>query len=255
MPIIENPDPALPLSQGDILKEIRLFLTRGGWTPAGGDSHKTPHKLCMVVSRPCALTHKAHAIVAAIERFTDRVPRDIETFEDIRAFLIDLRDGTESPDVFYLGQLPGYEGRYGARLDSLHTFELPEDGPTLRLFTDQKRIGKLHIDFVRDLHLRVFRAFASLGFDDHRWLSTEDLQWLVSRGRSEVNSAEADVRGAETALHSAQAQGFRSANEQQTLEKAVESARRSLTERRTRLAPYEAELAARSTQATAGRGI
>jgi hypothetical protein len=28
--------------------------------------------------------------------------------------------------------------------------------------------------FVRDLHTRIFRAFATLGFDDHGWMSTQD---------------------------------------------------------------------------------
>jgi hypothetical protein len=28
--------------------------------------------------------------------------------------------------VFYLGQVPGFEGRFGARLDSLHTIQIPK---------------------------------------------------------------------------------------------------------------------------------
>ena len=31
MPIIEHPQPGSPLSQGDILKDINLFLRADGW--------------------------------------------------------------------------------------------------------------------------------------------------------------------------------------------------------------------------------
>jgi hypothetical protein len=167
--------------------------------------------------------HKPHAIVAAVERYADRVPRDVETFDDIREFLTDLRDGT----------------------DSLHTVELPEGDEALHPFIQQKRIGRLNIDFARDLHLRIFRAFASLGFDDHRWMSTEDLRWLVSRGRSEKTSAETALRDAETALHAAQAQGFKNPNERQHLERTVAAAQEALLRLGTQLAPYEAELLSR----------
>lgn len=250
MPIIESLSPALPLSQGDVLKDVRLFLTQESWVEAGGAALKTTHKLCLLVSRPCVVGHKPHAIVSAVERFADRVPREVETFDDIRDFLTDLRDGTDAPDVFYLGQLPGYEGRFGARLDSLHTIQLPEGEEALRQFARDKRIGRLNIDFARDLHLRIFRAFASLGFDDHRWMSTEDLRWLVSRGRSETTSAEAALREAETALHAAQAQGFKNPNERQHLERAVADAQAALVRLRFQLAPYEAELTARSSPPT-----
>jgi hypothetical protein len=121
MPIIEQPDSLYPLSQGDVLRDVRLFITKESWTDTGGECHKVPHKLCMVVSRPCVVGHKPNALVAAVERYADRVPRDVQSFEDILAFLTDLRDGADSPDVFYLGQLPGHEGRYGARLMSIPT--------------------------------------------------------------------------------------------------------------------------------------
>ncbi len=118
MPIIEPADVQLPLSQGDILKDVCLFVTKDTWEEPGGESHKTAHKLCLMISRPCVIGHKPYVVVAAIERMGDNVPRDVESFEDILNFLTDLRDGPNSPDVFYVGQVPGYEGRFGARLDS-----------------------------------------------------------------------------------------------------------------------------------------
>src|SRR5262249_12972567 len=135
LPIIEPPDPQLPLSQGDVLKDVRLFFTKETWSEAGGEAGRLAQELCMVVSRPCCVAHKAMAIVAAVEKFSNRVPKDFQTFEDIRNFLTDLRDAPDAPDIFYLGQLPNYDGRYGAKLDSLHTIQLPPDEDTLRQFT------------------------------------------------------------------------------------------------------------------------
>jgi len=240
MPIIELPDPNLPLAQGDILKGVSLFLTKESWAEGGGEQKKTTHKLCLILSRPCVVGHKPNAIVAAIEKMQDNVPREVETFEDILAFLTDLRDGSDSPDVFYLGQVPSFEGRFGARLDSLHTIQIPPETEQ-RAFTDQKRIGRLPIDFARDLHTRIFRAFATLGFDDHSWMSTADLNWLVSRGRKEVADAESTVQTARTALHAGQARGFKNDAEKRQLEKAVTDAQTKLDGLRLRVGPYETQ--------------
>ncbi len=198
MPIIEPPIPERPLAQGDILRGVALFLTKDSWTEAGGEHHKAPHRLCLIISRPCVVGHKPNAVVAAIEKMKDNVPDAVKTFEDIRDFLTDLRDGSGSPDVFYLGQVPGFDGRFGARLDFVHTIQIPDEADQ-RAFTDQKRIGRLHEDFIRDLHTRIFRAFSTLGFDDYRWMSTQDLIWLVARGRQEVLDAEAALQSGRTA--------------------------------------------------------
>jgi len=57
-----------------------------------------------------------------------------------------------------------------------------------------RRTLTLHPDFARDLHMRVLGAFASLGFDDHSWLSTEDLRWLVTQGQTDIAAATVVVR-------------------------------------------------------------
>jgi hypothetical protein len=177
----------------------------------------------------------------------DHVPRDVITFEDILGFLTDLRDGPDSPDVFYLGQVPGYEGRFGARLDSLHTIQIPQESEQ-RAFTDQKRVGRLHIDFIRDLHTRLFRAFATLGFDDHRWMSTQDLNWMVSRGRQEILDARSALESVRTALHAAEAQGIRHQSERQKLEATIANAQTKLDDLVAQVTPYEAELESRQPQ-------
>jgi hypothetical protein len=244
MPIIEPHDPNLPLSQGDVLQGVSLFITKDSGEEAGGEAKKTAHRLCLIISRPCVLGHKPNAVVAAIEKMADNVPREVVTFEDILGFLTDLRDGTDSPDVFYLGQIPGHEGRFGVRLDSLHTIQIPAEAEQ-RAFTDAKRIGRLHIDFVRDLHTRIFRAVATLGFDDHRWMSTQDLSWMVARGRSEIHDAQSAVEAAECAVHSARARGFRNEGERRQLEKALKDAQTALDELRPKLTPFEEELTRR----------
>jgi hypothetical protein len=244
MPIVEPPVPDLPLSQGDVLRGVTLSITRESWAAAGGEPKKTSHPLCLIISRPCVVGHKPNAVVAAVQKMTDNVPGDVVTFDDICDFLTELRDGADSPDVFYLGQVPGFDGRFGARLDSLHTIQIP-GAAEQRAFTDQKRVGRLHGDFCRDLHTRIFRAFATLGFDDHSWMSDHDLSWAVARGRHELLEAQSTVERARASLLAAQAQGFRNDGEKRQLEKAVTDAQGKLEELTSRLKPYIEEQAKR----------
>jgi hypothetical protein len=106
MPIIEHPQPGAPLSQGDLLKDITLFLTADDWRESGGRPEKSPHRLCLVLSRPCAIEHKDAVVVATVQRLKDNPPRDANTFATVRSFLLALRDGLESPDVFYTARGP-----------------------------------------------------------------------------------------------------------------------------------------------------
>jgi hypothetical protein len=55
MPIIELSRPGASLTQGDILRDITLFATKEGWLERGGEPAKAPFKMCLVVSRPCAI--------------------------------------------------------------------------------------------------------------------------------------------------------------------------------------------------------
>jgi len=249
MPIIEPSVPDLPISQGDVLRGVALFTTKESWAENGGDHKQTNNKLCLVISRPCVAIHKSTTIVAAIEKMQDSTPRDVVTFDDILAFLTDMRDGADSPDHFYLGQIPGFEGRYSARLDSLHTIQIPPENEQ-RAFTDKKRVGRLHIDFARDFHVRMFRAFATLGFDDARWMSTDDLGWMVARGNSEVLDAQAAVEKANTALFAARARAFKNEHESRQLEKAVTDAKTKLTELVEKVSPHKAELEKRLQQSS-----
>ena len=210
----------------------------------GGQSEKSPYRLCLVLSRPCVIEHKKSVIVAGIEKLKDNPPRGADNFESVLSFLTRLRDGPESPDVFYLGQIPGMSGRFAARLDLLHTIQLPPSGSERQLFVDARRIAILHPDFVRDLHVRLFRAVATLGFDDQRWLSDSDLDWLVESGKSDLLKAQSKVQELRVKRSSQQAQG--APFDPKELERA-EEAERGLSEL---MQPYEQELQRRRGQNT-----
>jgi hypothetical protein len=254
MPIVEQPNPDSPLSQGDILTGIRFFSTENCWSEKGGDSVKAPFNLCMVLSRPCVAAYKDTFIVAAVEQFKQSAPRPTEPpsqtkgdlpkgaegFDKLLSFLTGIRDGRTSPDVFYLGQLPRCTGRHAARFDSLHTLQTPRNPEEMTAFLKKCRIGSLNVDFCRDLHVRVFNAFASLGFDDHGWFSTEDLQAVVDQGRAELITLEAEL------AKKVAAQSGHAAEGKQISSKDIEATRTRVEEFRVKLAPYQQELEKRN---------
>ncbi len=192
MPIIEPPGESQQLSQGDILSDVSLFVTKQGWNNNGGEFKKSPFKFCLVLSRPCALEHRLKVVVAGVTKFPDIVPKDADTFKKVKDLLEYMRDGGESPDIFYVGQLPEREGRFCARLDAIFTIQVPS-APDQRSQFLKKRIGSLNSDFVRDLHIRLFTAFARLGFQDVSWLSDQDLTWLVQTGEADILKAQAEL--------------------------------------------------------------
>ena len=205
MPIIEPPGDSQHLLQGDVFGDIRLFSTAKSWNEDGGELQGSSHKLCLVLSRPCVLEHNSKIVVAGIEKYPDNTPKGLD-FTEVRVFLEATRDGVRTPNLFYLGQLPGKQGRFCARLDALHTVEIPSDLQVLLTFLE-KRIGSLNPDFVRDLHTRLFTAFARLGFNDQDWLSDDDLNWLVEAGNQDVSAAKLDLSKAKTAQASHKAEG------------------------------------------------
>jgi hypothetical protein len=237
MPILENVSNETPLSQGDILQGIRVHVTKPNWHESGGGSRYLDAEFAMVLSRPCAIAHKSSIVVASIESRAEGVPDSVESFEHVIEFLTDLRDGLSSPDRFYLGQMPGAKpGRYWARLDSLHTVSLPGPGD-LSAAIGRHRIATLSDDFRADLHKRIFGAFASLGFDDHRWLSVADLKWVVSAGRQDVASIEIELLKTEADAERASASG----QTPRASTKEAEKRRAKLEKLKSQLEGYERE--------------
>ncbi len=85
----------------------------------------------------------------------------------------------------------------------------------------------------------MFGTFASLGFDDHSWPSTEDLQWLVNQGQTDIAAAALVVRQFETQKASRGAEGTR------FKESDLTTAQEKLQKLEDRVAPYERELQSR----------
>lgn len=239
MPIIEPIASSEPLNQGDLLRGVKLFLTGKTDTLSGGESVSSKSDHCLVLSRPCVIAHKKSVIVAAVDKFQSSTPKEIDTLDRALKFLTQLRDGNETPDVFYLGQLSGREsdGRYAARLDSIHTIEVPQKPEQRAAFVEKHRLAKLHIDFQRDLHTRLFQSFATAGFDDISWFSDADLNYLIEVANSELLAHQADKARIEA---SNQADGGKG-NDLNNIRNRIENVQK-------RVAPYKAELERRKNQ-------
>jgi hypothetical protein len=191
MPIIEPVAKELPLSQGDLLQGISLYATGSNWGASGGESVQTAKSgLCLVVSRPCVARNKEHVTVVEVEQVRLDVPEEAKTFDDMTRFFSAIRDGAKTPDRLYLGELEGKTGRFTANLDSFHNLQVSNHSPERQQFVGACRIGRLHRDFITDLHARLFRAFASMGFDDVGWFSNQDLEIVVNAGRAELAALE-----------------------------------------------------------------
>jgi hypothetical protein len=239
MPIIDLVPSTDPLSQGDLLSGLPLFVTN-----ESEQSAKTKHAFCLVLSRPCAAIRRPNVIVAAVDQYPDDVPRDLDSFDKVLRFLTTTRDGVLTPDLFYLGQIPNHKGRFGARFDSIHTVRVPPEDVSRSQFVEQHRIGRLEIAFARDLHLRILRAFASLGFDDQDWLSDLDLTWLVQQAKTDIAKLSAELNAAETESAKKRSAG------KDAPEKRIEELKRKLDSLVEATQPYIRQFDAR--QQTAG---
>jgi hypothetical protein len=230
-----------PLSQGDILKDVSLHFTDANWEGVSARERTT----CMVISRPCACAHLGYVVVAEVAPVKITVPEEVKKSFDKLVWFFEkqLRDGSESPDRFFLGDLPDSKsGYFAAYLNSLHTLNLP--CPTeLEDFLKKKRIAQLDADFVRDLHFRIFRAFGLLGFDDHSWLPDSNLEWVVNAGHQELGSLKSKVLDAQSAIHAAAAEEGGGVKEKklQGMRLQITNAERELDEFQRKFAPYEAE--------------
>lgn len=235
MPIIESVNADNPITQGDVLQNVPLHRT----LIADGDpkSQQSKSPLCMVISRPCGIAHKQDLLVAEIVKYNQSVPKGVDTFKQALDFLKTQRDGVVSPDCFYLGEIPNHEGRFVARLDALFTLTVADKSKLL-----DYRIAALNSDFQRDLHLRVFNAIASLGFDDVDWLPTSDLDFLKQIGDRELanlNSQASDERANKAR------QEFSSGN---FSEKKLNELVQSIALLESAMKPYMSKLSERQTQ-------
>jgi len=268
MPIIEIPQKNSPLRQGDILRNISLYLTGDDWSSIdrGSAEHLEEVVGCLVVSRPCVLANKNQVVVAAIHRLVTEPPKtarsgtpskpeesasagQTSSFKEHCTWFDLLRDGVSSPDRFYLGRLPGFQyHRHSAHFDSLHTLRLPPVSE-LAAFLSDHRVARLASDFTRSLHTRLFRCFAELGFEDYSWYETEDLELIVNVGEMELKRAEAVVLEKKAVLQRTQLQGKAKEAQISGMAKGIQDASKAVEEIQGKLRPYNAELNARRQNA------
>lgn len=244
MPIIEAlVNSEVPLSQGDVLKGMNLYQTRKT-DQNGGEPTPANQSLCLVLSRPCVASRSEVIVVAAIEKYKNSRPATFESFEEAKQFYTTVRDGLTTPDQFYLGQIDGYDGCFCARFNSLHTIQIPTDR---RAFLTLNRIARLHADFTHDLHLRLFRAFASLGFEDQGWYPTADLRAVVAVADKDLAAVQAELSKTEAALRLGDSQGFPHQSEKTKLERERDKLTTKLQEINLESQPYKVELGRRDT--------
>jgi len=252
MPIIQPVHESIaPLTQGDILKGVCLFSTKNSWSN-GGECAPTSNTLSLVLSRPCVAAHGAWVVVALIQQYKNKLPAEFSSYEAALDFFTTIRDGQTTPDQFYLGQIPNFAGVFCARFDSLHTIQLPMEGtPERAKFLATMRIASLDVAFAHDLHVRQFRAFASLGFDDHRWFTTDDLRALIAVAKKDEANLRADLANATAKLEMGQSQGFHHPSEKAKHESESQRVQQKIDKLIAATAPYKDELARREVASRA----
>jgi hypothetical protein len=194
MSILVPSIPDAPLNQGDILVDVAVAI-------AGDSGPKTRLGKVMVLSRPCNAKRDAEITVASIAACDLGELQHLETFEDYVNFFQDLRDGRDRPDTFYLGEFEANSlNRFVAKLDRIHTITIPTDDAERALYLSNHRRYTLDSEFRKDLHQRLFRAFASLGFDDEKWWTNSDLAYLIGQGERYLALQLAEIEDAKASM-------------------------------------------------------
>lgn len=237
MPIVIIPEPRVSLAQGDILKDVAVGVT----TEDGKFVVDNTCKFVLVISRNCNAVRDATITVAPVvqqkARPSPETPKR-QTLDSMRRTLMGNAEGGVIYDTFYLGTLDESNARYAARLAMLVSIRVPIDTAAREQWIASKRIGRLHIDFVHDLHFRLFATYARLGFDDHTWFPDVDLAMLIAAGEKEVADLQGEIASAELAYREQESEGRAPAKQQ--LEQ-IEKKKQSLVALQSELAPYIAE--------------
>lgn len=235
MPILVPAVQGSPLSQGDLLKDVKLYFT----SDAGG-STAAPHgraTFALVLSRPCVAVNKGRITVLAVEKLPHQIDKEVSTFQQLVRRVSAVRDA-DGTDAFYVGEIPGGDGqRHAARLDFISTLEVPTDPSARGAWTAAHRVATLHVDFRRDLHTRMFLAIAKQGFEDFGWYSNEDLQMIIDFGRAKVAEAQLTLQKTQSQLSLAKGSGA-AANKSAGLTQEIRKAEEDDAKRRAELEPY-----------------
>jgi hypothetical protein len=244
MPLLEPATGGDDLVQGDLLSGVSLFggdLVKGAGYRINGRSH------CLVVSRDCVAVRDPQVVVAAVKQFNPTPPVDAEADEeDVRHFFEDFREGIIEPDTFYLGSIPGGPERFAARLDELCTVKLPSADAERSKWIAEHRVARLTPDFVRALPVRLFMTFGRVGYNDHTWYCTQDLEWLVKKGRASIAKSKADLAVAEADLAQTQLSAPANSGRLEADGTKIRGLRGAVQKAEAKLAPFEAELTSRA---------
>lgn len=106
-------------------------------------------------------------------------------------------------------------------------------------------MATLNTDFLRDLHLRIFCAFARLGFDDYSWYSDEDLSLLISVANTELAELNKTRLEKETELQKQKAKNSLPKTIQ-SLEKEIHKKIEEIEKFENKINPYKTEQKKRS---------
>jgi hypothetical protein len=92
--------------------------------------------------------------------------------------------------------------------------------------------------------MRFLMTVANLGFDDHTWLSEDDLTWLVSTGEQHLSELNKDLTDARSELARFRASGEFSSKPKAIIQKEREVAKREgeIREFSAKLEGYRAEV-------------
>ena len=205
MPLLHPARDAEPLKQGDVLKDVQLYSATADGSPAGLAS---PY--CLVLSRNCNAFRDKFILVVAIEpaaaesfeKITRNDAGGLDKLDTVRRRYDALRDGDRRPDTFYVGEIPSAtipDQRFAAKLDSIHTIEVPAPKVARATWIGTHRVARLSDDHRRHLHGRVFDAIAHEGFDDYKWWSDLDLKAMLAVGKNQL--AQFDIKISELEAH------------------------------------------------------
>ena len=211
MPIVVRPVEGDVLTQGDILQGLPFATTAADGTL----QQDADARFLLVISRPCRSIRDPSVIVARVHEWKLDLPQlrqQIEgskkaadgekvTLDRMRRFLAGIRDGGQQTDTFYLGDLqPNSQHRFAADLGSLSTLRVPTESGARAEWIKRHRVGRLDIEFARDLHARVFNAIARLGFDDYGWFADPDLEIMITEGQKELAQLQTALAEARSAV-------------------------------------------------------
>lgn len=240
------------LRQGDLIKLVACFET-GALTGQPDDLGAT---LGLVVSRDCVAENKPRILVAAVRAanlldpkvLTGHVESPVERFDAVVAALDSIRDGSFSPDRFYLGSVPGGSDRLVAYFDEIACVALPKDRGAREEWILANRVACLEPDALRALPTRLFWALCRGGFDDHAWLPTPDLEIVCDAGQAAQSHLDRIASDLKLELTSAQMDPNAKKQNLESRAKTLEASQAKADQFRRRLDPYLAEKRNRSSE-------